>query len=324
MTQHNPNPISPWMSFADPVQASAQYVLQWLSQVYPQCAIQLPAATRKAVPLYDKGLNLHWQDLLDHEPISTHLNMLEWAASQLTQDQRPYLLEACWYLLLSTYAMPSQLPAPLQVLGKALGVDNAHMMTQGEQVWATLSQDGLAGQAALEQQHSDYLTALKLSLIPQGSANSDPWDWRNPNNWRDLARFWPIGVATVVVIALFTATLMPNSTTDDLTATEIEASQTSERATTQAAAATPPAPVETIAAVPESRVASVIPSNHYLVTANLLNLREKPVSGSTIMLILPLDTIVTQLSVTKDGEWAQVSVAEKVGYVSKQYLKPRQ
>ena len=322
MTQNNPSPISPWMSFADPVQASAQYVLQWLSHVYPQCATQLPTATRKAVPLYDKGLNLHWQDLLDHEPISTHLNMLEWAASQLTQDQRPYLLEACWYLLLSTYEMPSQLPAPLQVLGKALGVDNAHMTAQGAQVWATLSQDGLAGQVALEQQHSDYLTALKISLIPQGNASEGVWDWRNPDNWRDLTRFWPIGLASLVVIVLFAAALLPAGSADNPMATEEPIPQASEQ-TTAAAPPKGPAPAAPIAAAPESRVASVIPSDHYLVTANLLNLREQPVSGSTILLILPLDTIVTQLSVTDDGKWAQVSVAEKIGYVSKQYLKPR-
>lgn len=322
MTQHNPSPISPWMSFADPVQASAQYVLQWLSHVYPQCATQLPAATRKAVPLYDKGLNLHWQDLLDHEPISTHLNMLEWAANQLTQDQRPYLLEACWYLLLSTYEMPSQLPAPLQVLGKALGVDTAHMSAQGAQVWATLSQDGLAGQITLEQQHSDYLTALKISLIPQGNAIKDPWDWRNPDNWRGLARFWPIGLASLVVIILFAAALLPDGSSDSPASTGELTSLTPDK-TTAAAPPNAPAPVESIAAAPESTTASVIPSDHYLVTANLLNLREKPMAGSTILLILPLDTIVTQLSVTEDGAWAQVSVADKIGYVSKQYLKPR-
>jgi len=304
------------MSFADPVQASAQYVLQWLSEIYPQCAEQLPAATRRAVPLYDKGLNAHWQDLLDHEPIATHINMLHWAAGQLTQDQRPYLIEACWYLLLSTYVMPSQLPAPLQVLAKALGIDNAEMLALGGRVWDTLSQDGLAGKSALEQQHSDYLTALKLSLIPQGSADRDPWNWRSLDAWRDLIRFWPIGLATLVVVSLFAATLWPASDT------AIQPEVTATNGTnTQPVSDTPaPAPVDEVA-LP---VISLIPSDHYLVTANLLNLRERPQSGSTILLILPMDTIVSLISVTENGDWAQVSVAEKTGYVSMEYLKPRQ
>ena len=316
MTQPNSSPISPWMSFADPVQAGAQYVLQWLARIYPPCEENLPTATRLAVPLYDKSLNLHWKDLLDHEPIATHLNMLTWAASQFTTEQKPYLVDACWHLLLTDYAMPGQLPPPLLILGQAFGFDKNQMLLMGQAVSTTRSHDGLVGSQSLEQHTSEYLTALKISLIPRGTDSGPTWNWRNPRDWRQLRRFWPIGAAVIVVLILFVGALSFPPADND-TQTAIPNNQPVENAA---------APLDTVIGVPlKSTVTVGTPqADHYVVTASFLNVRAQPSSTSPILLLLPQDTIITLLGFSDDGTWAQISVAELNGYVSAQFIVPRE
>ncbi len=315
MTQSHSSPISPWMSFADPVQAGAQYVLQWLARIYPSCEENLPTATRLAVPLYDKSLNLHWKDLLDHEPVSTHLNMLNWAASQFTAEQKPYLIDACWHLLLSDYAIPSQLPAPLVILGETFGFDKAQMLSMGKAVSTTRLHDGLSGKQSLEQHSSEYLTALKISLIPRGTDSGQTWDWRNPRTWRELLRFWPIGAAVAVVLVLFFGVM--SSSPSGVVETKIVAG---EQTLTPTAA-----PIETEVEVPleSTRGPGTALPNHYLVTASFLNVRVQPATSSPILLLLPEGSIVTLLEFVGDGNWAHISVAELDGYVSAQFIAPR-
>ena len=66
---------------------------------------------------------------------------------------------------------------------------------------------------------------------------------------------------------------------------------------------------------------TVTPMAESMATTNDVNVRSAPSTGSTILMTMPSDNVVSVIGITSDGEWYEVWYNEVCAYMSAKYVK---
>lgn len=160
---------TPWTEHQDPVQSAVQYVLQWVVYIYPECEPELDAALKQVIPYADREIQQHWLDFIDQQPLDAHLVALNWAADQLKKDQVPYLIKACWHLILKRHPYPALIPSALRILAQIFKLNDKIITDIGRQTQSEVDRPEHAENKPLRSPQQDYLYYMEDRLLEQAN-----------------------------------------------------------------------------------------------------------------------------------------------------------
>lgn len=341
MTSSENNINNDWRQHQDPVQSSVQFVIQWLAFLYPNCEPSVDEAILKAQPFVDAELKSYWTNFLDTEPLEAHLDVLAWVGQQINRQQAPYLIQACWHLLLSQHQLPTLMPSAMRILEPVFSFEESEVIRIGQRVRAELHTDVQTGVYQLESVKPDYVYQLEQKLLQDSKLIHKMV--RGTYTDRSLVLSFLtgslVGAALLWTVQHYTADA-PMEVMASAVTPEAEKVVTSEVIVEEpelvfpeiaaiGSTQTTPVVVEPVVEPePEPEPVKEVPSKPKFkerlmeVTANVLNLRVGPDSSAEVISRLGKGAKVWQIGLSEDRRWALVQVSNFEGYVGAYFIKP--
>jgi len=336
-----------WRQHQDPVQSSVQFVIQWLAYLYPNCEPSIDEAILKAQPFVDTELKRFWTEFLETEPLEAHLDVLAWVGEQINRQQSPYLIQACWHLLLSKHQLPTLMPSAMRILQPVFSFEESELIRIGQRVRSELHADVHTGVYQLTSAKPEYVYQLEQKLLLESKLIHKMV--RGTYTDRSLILSFSTGVLIGAAllwtvqhyiedtpIDIMVSRQDPSAETAMITETQVAEVElafpqiNSEESTVLASTASEKT-VEDIKPEPEPEpIKEIIVSKPQFkerlmeVTANVLNLRVGPDSSTEVISRLGKGAKVWQVGLSEDRRWALVQVNNFEGYVGVYFLKPSQ
>lgn len=311
-----------WTEHQDPVQASVQFVIQWLAYLYPNCAPNVNDAILRTQTFVDNELNTYWQQFLEEEPLETHLNVLAWVSEQISRKQIPYLIDASWHLLLNKHQFPTLVPSAMRILEAIFSISESELIRIGQKVRAELHNDMHSGVFQLESAKPDYIYYLEQKLLQDSKLIHKMVQGTYTD--KSLALSFSAGL---IVGAALLWSYQFYTTPDDSTALLAAAIEQSSSLVVDQEVwpdltnTNEPVVVQPEVKVVEPPAPKPVPIKKEFeprmmrVTATILNLRVGPESDSEVIIRLGKGAKVWQVGISPSKRWAKVEVNGEVGYL---------